>query len=124
MATLNYASICFHKLTVFVGNSKSADRHRPWGSRALRATIFGTKLVCWKEEQLLNARSNKRKAGLIPHGQPIGPTWLIVRKVGSNLVANSADCAGFAVNKLRVDRHLHTVEVVGSNPGVPTNNLI
>ena len=28
---------------------------------------------------------------------------------------------GFAVNNLRVDRHLHTVEVVGSNPAVPTN---
>src|SRR5580704_10055634 len=24
------------------------------------------------------------------------PTWLIVEQVGSNLVANSADCAGFA----------------------------
>jgi hypothetical protein len=27
----------------------------------------------------------------------------------------------FTVNKLRVDWHLHTVEVVGSNPAVPTN---
>ena len=47
-------------------------------------------------EQLLNAVPNERKLGLIPHGQPIGPLGLIVRKVGSNLVANSADCAGFA----------------------------
>ena len=30
----------------------------------------------------------------------------------------------FAVNKMPVDCHLHTVEVVGSNPAVPTNNLI
>ena len=27
----------------------------------------------------------------------------------------------FAVNNLRVEWHLHTVEVVGSNPTVPTN---
>jgi hypothetical protein len=27
----------------------------------------------------------------------------------------------FAVNNLRLDQHLHTVEVVGSNPAVPTN---
>src|SRR5438309_6523613 len=84
-------------------------------------------------ERSTQCRPNEKGTGLIPHGQPIGPTWLIVRKVGSNLVANSADCAGFAdsitykpfaVNKLRVDRHLHTVEVVGSNPAVPANNLI
>ena len=47
-------------------------------------------------EQSTQCRPKERKTGLIPHGQPIGPTWLIVRKVGSNLVANSADCAGFA----------------------------
>jgi hypothetical protein len=33
-------------------------------------------------------------------------------------VMPSSNC--FTVNNLRQDRHLHTVEVVGSNPAVPT----
>jgi hypothetical protein len=68
-------------------------------------------------EELFSAWRELReieKAGLIRHGQPSRP---LHRKVGSILVANSGQNAGF----YPLSRFIHTVEVVGSNPAVPTN---
>jgi hypothetical protein len=67
------------------------------------------------------------QAGLIPRGSAhahsvrhgfVAFLWQIP-PIGPVLpVLSTYNC--FAVNDLRLDRHLHTVEVVGSNPAVPT----
>ena len=60
------------------------------------------------------------------------PTWLLVEKFVAFLwqiapivpvLPTVPTYKPFAVNKMPVECHLHTVEVVGSNPAAPTNSF-
>ncbi len=79
-------------------------------------------------EQVLNA-VRTGEAGLFRHGQPTAHLVRSLKKFVAFLwqiapivpvLPTHPAHKPFTVNKMRVERHLHTVEVVGSNPAVPT----
>jgi hypothetical protein len=90
----------------------------------------GAELIRFAEARFnLSMPSTGSKAGLFRHGQPtahlvkslkkfVAFLWQITPTVP--VLPTPPAYKSFAVNKKRLDRHLHTVEVVGSNPAAPT----